>query len=170
MGVHPGCNNSGGSFGFWNVDLQGQPTQPLAQFFASQLINLEWLKPGAEKHHLFPARSDIQDGAGHTLVTSYAVERPDGDWALLIVNKDQENPHSVRVRFRNSESNAQSSFLGSVEAVTFGREQYVWHPAQKVADPDGPPLRAEVHGDSNTSFNLPAASVVVLRGRLGHMK
>lgn len=168
MGVRPGCNNSGGSFGFFNVDLKsGQITQPLSQFFASQLINLEWLKPGSEEHKLFAATSDIQDDAGHILVTSYAVQRPDGDWALLIINKDQENSHSVLLRFWTTDSKTESSFTGAVQSVIFGREQYVWQPLKKIADPDGPAVRSELHVKPATLFELPAASITVLRGKLG---
>jgi hypothetical protein len=169
-GVHPGCNNSPGSFGFFNVDANGQVTQPLSQFFASQLINLEWLKPGPDPHKLFGASSDIQDHAGHILVTSYAAQRPDGDWALLIINKDQENAHSVRLRFLNAESKSDSTFVGNVQETVFGRAQYVWQPLKKMADPDGPAAHSELRADANTSFELPAASIVILRGKLGPVR
>ena len=53
MGVHGGCNNSDGTFGMFAVGAERQITQPLGQFFASQLINLEWLKPGGDTHHAF---------------------------------------------------------------------------------------------------------------------
>ena len=165
-GVHPGCNNSPGTFGFFNVDAKGQITQPLSQFFASQMINLEWLQPGAEGNKLFAAMADAQDTVGHALVTAYAVHRPDGNWALLIVNKDQENPHSVKLRFHNAESNSEDSFTGPIQAITFGRAQYEWQPLKKMADPDGPASRSEVQANASTDFQLPAASLVVLRGKI----
>jgi hypothetical protein len=165
-GVHPGCNNSPGSFGFFNMDANRQITQPLSQFFASQLINLEWLKPGGESQKLFSATSDVQDSVGHNLITAYAVERPDGDWALMIINKDQEIPHSVRLHFQNVENKTDASFGGTVQTITFGRAQYQWQPLKKSADPDGPLLQSQVQADSGTSYELPAASIVVLRGRL----
>ena len=64
--------------------------QPLSQYFASQLINLEWVQPGNGSHRLFPATSDIRDGAGNILVTAYAALRPDGQWSIMVINKDQE--------------------------------------------------------------------------------
>jgi hypothetical protein len=165
MGVHPGCNNSGGSFGYFNVDANGRITQPLSQFFASQLVNLEWLKPGSEEHQIYAAASDVKDGAAHSLVTAYAARRPDGDWALLIINKDQENAHGVRIRFHDYQSKSDQVFSGEVQQITFGSAQYVWRPLQKAADPDGPPVRSEVRAESNTTYELPAASIVVLRGK-----
>ena len=46
MGVHGGCNNSDGTFGMFAVGTDRQITQPLGQFFASQLINLELVEAG----------------------------------------------------------------------------------------------------------------------------
>lgn len=167
MGVHGGCNNSDGTFGMFAVGTDRQITQPLGQFFASQLINLEWLKPGAETHRAFSASSDIQDGAGHTLVTAYPVQRPDGSWALLIINKDQDHSHTVRVKFQNSETGISNAFKGEVAEAVFGSAQYRWQPLKKIADPDGPIVRSNVDAKADTAFELPAASIVVLRGRIG---
>jgi hypothetical protein len=51
----------------------------LAQFFVSQLMNLEWVQPGAKENRSFPAKSDIDDGGGHALVTAYALKRQTGN-------------------------------------------------------------------------------------------
>jgi hypothetical protein len=39
------------------VDANYQVQQALAQFFVSQLINLEWVQPGAKENRSFPAKS-----------------------------------------------------------------------------------------------------------------
>jgi len=166
-GVHPGCNNSDATFGLFAVNSQHQLTQPLAQFFASQLTNLEWLEPGREVNEIYPAASDIGDGAGHTLVTAYAAKRPDEQWSVLIINKDQESPHGVKINFEEADSGSALHFLGRVDVLTFGRAQYNWDPLRKLAAPDGPPVAAKVMAGADTKFDLPAASVVVLRGKIG---
>jgi hypothetical protein len=168
MGVHSGCNNSDGTFGMFATAADHQITQPLGQFFASEMINLEWLKSGAEMHHVYSASADVQDGAGHSLVTAYPVQRPDGDWALLIINKDQNHPHKMRVIFRNSESGTTYSFRGQVAESLFGSAQYKWQALKKIADPDGPIIHSNVNANSSTEFDLPAASIVVLRGKIGN--
>jgi hypothetical protein len=156
--------------------------QPLAQFFVSQLINREWLQADGV-NHLFTASSDIADGAGHTLVTAYAVQRPDGQWSVMLVNNDQENSHTVRVEFAGG-SGSPRHFSGTVEESLFGSAQYHWSPGQHdfnahlpgalntpsqiyhggQAEPDGPILHKQISGDG--AVDLPAASVVVLRGKL----
>lgn len=167
FGVHPGCNGSLSTFGMFAVDEKNQVTQPLSQFFASQLINLEWLKPGSETHEVYPAESDIRDDAGHPLITSYAVKRPDGLWSLLLINKDQENAHKISVSFRNAETGSDAGFSGKVDMISFGRDQYKWDPLKRVAESSGL-LRSSVDGSSKT-IELPAASIVVLRGRVAAM-
>jgi hypothetical protein len=166
-GVHPGCNNSGATFGMFNMNEQREITQPLGQFFASQLVNREWLQFGPQPHRVYSAESDIHDVANHNLVAAYAVERPDGQWALLVVNKDQENPHTVHVRFHSAENARDAGFNGPVDVLTFGRAQYNWDPVRKLADPDGPVSSQRINAMPNQAFELPAASVVVLRGKIG---
>lgn len=166
FGVHHGCNNSDSTFGMFATDNKHQVTQPLSQFFASQIINLEWLKPGNDAHQLYSAESDIEDSAGHKLVTAYAVKRPDKQWALLIVNRDQENPHMVKINFHNTDTGRDASFAGPVDSFTFGSAQYRWDPLRKVADPDGPVLKTQTTAGRDSTFTLPAAAVVVLRGSL----
>jgi len=137
-------------------------------YFAARLINLEWLEHGAGLHHMFPASTDIKDEAGNILVTSYAVRRPDGNWALMLVNRDQKNSHSVHVVFDVSDRKAQGYFKGKVTMVTFGSEQYVWQEAgaDSHADPDGPPVTRQLLGDRQATFTLPKASVTILRGNV----
>jgi len=167
LGLHyEGCNHSLGTFGLFTVDKDMHVKQPLSQFFASQLINLEWVQPGDGEHKLFAAASDIRDALGNVLVTAYAAKRPDGQWSLLIVNKDQENPHSVQIQFRDSDKKSDLLFVGPVNVVTFGSEQYRWHPNLNggAADPDGPAARSTIAASAGTAFTLPKASVTVIRG------
>ena len=161
-----GINNSHGTFAMFSADRDYKILQPLSQYFSSQLINLEWVQPGNGEHHLFDAVSDISDGAGHKLVTAYAVHRPDGEWSLLIINKDQENAHSVKISFDDVVQAGAGYFSGPVTVKTFGKAQYQWHPGTLTADPDGPIATATITGDANSAVELPASSIVVLRGNV----
>jgi hypothetical protein len=182
--MEPGCNASPGTFGMFTIDANYQIQQPLAQFFVAQLINLEWTQPTGGEHQVFAAKSDVQDGAGHDLVTAYAVKRPDGKWAVMAVNRDQQNAHRVRIAFEAADKTG--GFAGPVEVSTFGSAQYQWHPAQTrfmahaenaaqptivattrgTADPDGPIVHSKVTAERDAMYDLPAASVVVIRGNV----
>ena len=116
---------------------------------------------------MFAASSDTKDPSGKTVITAYALHRPDGQWALMLINKDHDRSHRVRVEFDES-SGRRSSFAGAVTTVTFGSEQYLWHEngRDSVPDPDGPPVSKAVEGGSNATFVIPKASVTVLRGNV----
>jgi hypothetical protein len=142
-----------------------------ATYFAAHMINLEWVQHHAGVHEMFPSSADITDGAGNLLVTSYAVHRPDGNWSLMLINRDETSPHTVRVLFEDAKRKRQTTFAGPVTLVSFGSEQYVWinDGPNSRPDPDHPPVATSFQGPSST-FTLPKASVTVLRGRIGHFE
>ena len=126
------------------------------------------VQPGGQEHQLFPTESDILDPAGHRLVTAYSVLRPDGQWSVMLVNKDQENSHALHIAFRDDSASDEMFLAGPVEIITFGSEQYQWHSNIKggTADPDGPAARSAIDGGTNTMYTVPKASITVLRGKL----
>jgi hypothetical protein len=177
----------GGGTAFYHSPIQPQPVQPsclgwaswsnfvadrdynitgyTSLYYAAQLINREWAAHRSGVHQMFPASSDVKDGDGNVLVTAYALRRPDGNWSVMLVNRDETNAHTVRVSFQN-ESGRRGFFAGAVRMVTFGTEQYQWKDegAQSHADPDGPPVGMTVAGGPRATVTLPKASVTVLRG------
>jgi hypothetical protein len=100
------------------------------------------------------------------------------------VNRDQQNAHRVKIAFEDQASHENEGFDGAVEISTFGKAQYQWHPGHTrfvghaeypaepsvavesfgMADPDGPILRVKQNASADTAYELPAASVVVIRG------
>jgi hypothetical protein len=141
-------------------------------YFAAHMINQEWLQHRAGLHTMFPASTDTKDPEGNLLVTSYAVHRPDGNWSLMLVNRDENNSHAVRVAFDDSKSKRAASFSGPVTFTTFGSEQYVWinDGPNSRADPHNPPVTIVVKGSAETVFTLPKASITVLRGKVEPLK
>jgi hypothetical protein len=138
-------------------------------YFAAHMINLEWVAHRSGMHQMFASSTDAKDAEGNFMVTSYAVHRPDGNWSLMLVNRDETNSHTVRVAFEDSKSKRTRSFAGPVSFVTFGSEQYVWKDdgPNSHADPDRPPVASTIAGSAQATFTLPKASITVLRGRVG---
>ena len=163
--LRQGCRGYS-TYGNFVADQDLNISQYTSQYFASRMINQDWVIHGAGVHRFYPASSDVTDDAGNTLVTAYAVTKPDGKWSLLLVNKDSTNAHSVHINFSDEAANSLQYFAGTVTMTTFGAEQYVWHPQgpQSHADPDGPPSVSSLNSGPATEFNLPRASVTVLRG------
>jgi NedA-like, galactose-binding domain len=138
------------------------------QYIATQMVTKEWVQMGDEPHRLYRAAGDIKDAAGNLMVTAYAVERPDGQWALLLVNRDHDNDHNVKVVFADRAGGHDRFFTGNVERITFGDAQYQWHPegTEGHADPDGPPAKSTVPSGPDATYQLPKASITVLRGKI----
>ena len=173
----------GAGGGFLPMDPNGPVRSYTPQYLATQVITKEWVQPVDAIHKLFKVSSDVKDKDGHILVTAYAVERPDGQWSVMLVNKDHDNDHSVRVAFSDPVTKRDRFFSGTVDRVVFGPAEYQWH-ADPVpggvpegrrrgwgnghADPDGPPSKSTVAaGGPDTVYQLPKASIIVLRGRIG---
>jgi hypothetical protein len=160
-----GIQNSCQGWASWSnfeSDRDYNITGYTSYYFAAHMINLEWVQHRSGVHQMFPSKTDSED------VTSYTVHRPDGNWSLMLVNRDESNAHTVRVVFDEAKGKRARSFSGPVAFTTFGSEQYVWRDdgAASHADPDGPPAGRTILADPQTTFTLPKASITVLRGRL----
>jgi len=157
----------GGRGGFLRLDKDYRVTSYPPQYLAAQVITKEWVQPVDAPHRLFRVSSDVTDATGNLLVTAYAVERPDGQWSVMLVNKDHDHDHAVKVVFADAESKRDRFFSGPVDRITFGAAEYQWHAdgTSGRADPDGPPSKSTVTGGADALYQLPKASIVVLRGR-----
>jgi hypothetical protein len=176
----------GGGGGFLTIDAEGHATNYPPQYLGAEVITKEWVQPVDAIHKLFKVASDVKDKDGNTLVTAYAVERPDKQWSVMLVNKDHDEDHAVKVAFADGDRSRY--FTGTVDRVVFGAAEYEWHPdpvsaeaAQPAAggrrrgggtghaEPDGPPSKSTVAASgADTLYQLPKASIIVLRGKLGN--
>jgi hypothetical protein len=180
------ASGRGGGGGFLPIDENNRARYYPPQYLAAQVITKEWVQPVDAVHKLYLADSDVKDKDGSLLVTAYPIERPDGLWSVMVINKDQDNDHSVKVAFAGSPGRSRS-FTGEVDQVVFGAAEYQFHPdpvapAEPGAgrggrggrgtisghpDPDGPPSRSKVNvSGPDTLYRLPKASIIVLRGKL----
>lgn len=158
--------NSWGSYSMFLATDNSQVLGYTSQYFSAQMLTQRWTEPINATHYVYPSTSDIRASNGAALVTAYTVLRPDGQWSLLLINKDENQPHAVQVNFQNG--TATQHLQGPVTQVNFGLQQYVWHPdnAQGFPWPDGPLVSSVVMGTSGTEYTLPAASITVLRGNI----
>jgi F5/8 type C domain len=165
--LRSGCH-AFSTYGNFVADEELNIKQYTAQYFASQILNLDWVKHGAGVHQLFSAAGDLQDDAGHDLLTAYMVKRPGGEWSLMVINKDPSNAHEVALAFEDSGKDTAVRFAGPIKRVTFGANEYVWRPAgaKSHADPDGPAKRETLEWEDGQKVVLPKASVTVLTGNV----
>jgi hypothetical protein len=104
----------------------------------------------------------------------------------MIVNRDQLNGNPISIAFENDADHSTRFFGGPVSLSIFGKQQYQWHPAANrlsagadlatgqlrviatpgFAEPDGPIARTSRTVAPHDRYEIPAASIVVVRGRL----
>jgi hypothetical protein len=132
----------------------------VAAYHAVRLLTHEWLELGARAHTLYAATPTDSAGAVDTLLSSFAVKRPDGKWALLLVNRDAARGRSVRVRFEGDSAGWPSA--GVHDEWIFSRAQYRWRPngVEGRPHPDLPPRHRSTRDDT---VALPPYSLAVIR-------
>jgi hypothetical protein len=140
--------NSWGNFGMFQASAGSKILGYASQYFSAQMLTQQWAEPLDATHYVYPSSSNIRASSGADLVTVYSLLRPDGQWSLLLINKDQSNAHPV--------------------TVTLSPAQYVLNPANAKGypAPDGPITATTLEGGVGTLYSLPAASITVLRGNI----
>jgi hypothetical protein len=161
-----GCHGWG-TFGMFNADEHSHIKQYTSQYFASRLINLEWVKKGDEIHKTYKASGTLRDSLDRELLAAWVVERPDHLWSLMVVNRDPLNAHTASVKFDGSHGEP-GYFSDPVAMITFGRKQYEWHSdgSKSHAEPDGPEVHSTITGGANAVFTFPPASLTILKGEV----
>ena len=92
------------------------------------------------------------DAAGRQVITSYAVHRPDGNWSLILINRDLNSAHQIRLVIEDA-GHVQHSFLGPVALV-----QYCNTPSENK--------NTTITPSGDGMYNLPIGSITVIRGKL----
>jgi F5/8 type C domain len=132
----------GGTFG----------TAQYTPFTSAHMINYEWLQHEAGANQIFPASADLLDAAGRTVITSYAVHRPDGNWALMLINHDLNAEHQIRLVMDDA-NHVEHSFVGAAAVVQFCNTPSEDKNTTVAASADG-------------VYTLPIGSITVIRGKL----
>ncbi|MBV9624773.1 MAG: hypothetical protein JOZ14_12420, partial [Acidobacteria bacterium] len=127
-------------------------TPAYTPYSSAHIINFEWLQHEAGANKIFPASADLRDAAGRTVVTSYAVKRPDGNWSLMLINHDLNAAHPVHLVIDDAK-HASHPFVGPVAVVQYSNNPGENKNITMAATPDG-------------MYTLPAGSITLLRGKL----
>jgi len=147
------------------IDESGRAGTPTAVYWGARLLAQDWVKPGDEIHEIYPAASDLKNSQGEQIVTAYGLHRPDGLWSLMLINKDPNQTHDVKIVFQNG-SSLNATFDSTSEVVQFSGEQYQLSSDREQPKPikSNPPARFTLGRDS--AISLPAYSLTVVRGKL----
>jgi hypothetical protein len=157
----PACDGWGNNM-LMKADDNYQANDDLATYWGARLLTQNWAQPGDGLHTVY--RATVHTDGGPAPVTAYAVHRPDGRWAVLVLNKDPSRAVTLALDFKDEATGATTRLAGDATLFQFGPAQYEW----KANGPHGqtsrsnPPERTDVKG--NGTFDAPANSISVLVG------
>ena len=152
----------------------GNIAQRFAGYFGARLLTQEWLNRGDGVHEVYPAAADVLNKGEEELVTTYAVKRPDGLWAIMLINKDPTRTFEARPLFKTPMARRSSYFKGAVDVYQYSRAQYVLGGPPREPYPvknDDPEHRlVEVREDQPLKISLPPSSLTIIRGEVPNLK
>jgi hypothetical protein len=159
---------SWGNLTLFQADGQNRILRPLAAYYGARLLTQEWAIPGDGLHLLYSADCPLKNAAGQPIITAYAVRRPDNTWALLLLNKDPKQAHTVRIGFQGTGDHKPAPLVGATTEIQYCAHQYVWHARGKdgYARPNMPPARI-LHpaGTGKSGLTLLPYSITVLQSK-----
>jgi hypothetical protein len=155
----PQCN-TWGNLTLLQSDSRHRAKAPVAAYWATRMLTRSWMQPGAAPNTLLATSA-----TGAAPVAAYALRRPDGSLAILLLNKDTRRARAVSIAL--SGDGATRPLTGPVSIEQLSSAQYLWHAAGErgYARPDGPPARATVDAGPRTALRLPPLSITVLRSQ-----
>jgi len=162
----PHCARWGNNLLFLgNDDRQARYRMPA--YYAAWLLTHAWADSTGGEHTLY--RAEIQPtgkGGDVGLVSAYPLRRPDGHWALLLVNRDSRHAWSIRILGSGDRDGAPPSFTGLLDLWQYSGAQYRWKNAGKQGHPgrDEQPSHILLR-DPGPGVGLPPYSVTVLVGQ-----
>jgi hypothetical protein len=158
--------SSGNNMLFFRAD-RGHIKQPTAAYWGARLLTQQWVQPGNQPHEIYPAVSDVLNGNHDQMITAYAVHRPDGLWALLLINRDPNRTFQTSVTFRNTVSGSFGKFDGPLDLYQLSRQQYALGgpPDSPIPVKSGEPEHQLIQSSTGT-LSLPPYSLTVVRGKL----
>ncbi len=91
---------------------------PMPSYYGFRLLARDWAEPGSGEHTLFEARTAHAAPAN---IGAYPVRRPDGRWAVLLVNRETQ-PARITMKFTGTGK----APMGAADILRYDGENYVW--------------------------------------------
>jgi hypothetical protein len=153
----PQCD-TWGNLTLLQSDSRHRVKAPVAAYWGTRLLTQSWAQPGTQPNEMLATSAT----AGYP-VAAYALRRPDGRLAVLLLNKDPR--HARRATVALAGDGSLRTLASPLQVEQLARAQYVWHPAGErgYARPDAPPARVLLRAGADTTLTLPPMSITVAR-------
>lgn len=128
-----------GELTLFGQDAAGRATWPTPAFWGAVMTTKDWVQPGAGRHQLYRAtwRPSPDDTSPDAWVVAYPLVRPDGQLAVMLINRDPRRARTIDFEIRGQ--GRSYDLRGPFQIVRYAQEQYSW----TAAGPAGHPTRNE---------------------------
>ena len=158
-------NSLWGNLMMFQIRQQGAGTPwRLPAYYGARMLEEQWAQPAGSVHRLYRA-SVLRGNRLLKSVTAYAVHRPDGRWAVLLVNKNEKGLTLDQVRFLGGPKGP-AVWRGTLDVIRYSPRQYAWKAAGGKGHPvrSRPPESLRAANGLAGGIVLPPLSLTVLRG------
>lgn len=142
------------------ADSLGTARDRMPRYYAAWLLTHAWADSAGGEHQQY--RVDVHRATPRdSLVSVFALRRPDGKWSLLLVNRDGAVAHRIAPMIAAA-GGAVHSLAGSADLWQYSGAQYRFHEAGEFGHPvrDLPPSRRRV--TLPATIALPPYSITVV--------
>ncbi|GAC1651452.1 MAG: hypothetical protein NVS4B3_12160 [Gemmatimonadaceae bacterium] len=161
----PPCTTVGGNVMLLPRGVGLDPV-PLPTYWSARLLATEWAQPGDGTHSVYRTSIVSDDQSAQELVRSYALLRPDGRWAILLVNADPLRAHSVRLYRRGGGSSGVSALRGPATVWRYSAGEFTWGASPRpetLPMRSAPPAESAIAAGAAITVTLPPYSLIVVR-------
>ena len=115
----PGCAHWGNLVMFL-ADSNGTARDRMPGYHAARLLTHAWADSAGGAHSMYL----VNVAGGDSLLSAYALRRPDRRWSLLLVNRDPTRSFDVEPRVAASSSATPRALRGPIDTWQYSSEQY----------------------------------------------
>ena len=159
----PSCEHWGNLIMFL-ADSAGQVRYPMPRYYGIRLLTHAWADSTGGAHSLYAVRLARAGIASRdTLLSAFALRRPDHRWSLLLVNRDRHRSRSVDLQLGLATGGARE-LRGPIDVWQYSERQYRFEERGAAGHPtrNEPPAHS-VH-TTLKRLTLPAYSITVVTG------
>jgi F5/8 type C domain len=171
-GIEPGrpsrgrgtCKTWGNLMMFRAAD-DGRVEAKMPIYYAARLLAKDWIEPMDAKHTLYRTSVGDRRKGSRKDISAFALLRPDGQWAILLLNNSASKARAITIRFDGIEGQS-GDWRGPLEVLQYSGEQYKWRANGASGKPvrSEPPKTTQILSHPSPTIELPAMSITVARG------
>jgi hypothetical protein len=160
----PGCPDWG-NLAFFLSDPAGTVRDTMPMYWAARMLTTAWADSLGGVHRQYETIVPRNGGAVPSTIGAYALQRPDGRWSVLLVNREPKGRRSVAISVRTSDLATRRALEGPFELWQYSAAQYLFRANGESGRPSrSKPPTHQLLPPGKGPIVLPPMSITVVVG------